>query len=129
MVAIRNLIVIKEIIPNPINYAGIALIIIGVLITIIGSDSVLKAKSDADGVFHIYNINAGRYDVQATFTGYKDVMIPNVVVTNGKEVVVDISSWPTLNFYLKQYLKTKTGNLAAKVKISATVNRKVSAAM
>lgn len=63
----------------------------GVLITIIVSDSVLKAKSDADGIFHIYNINAGRYDVQATFTGYKDVMIPNVVVTNGKEVVVDIS--------------------------------------
>ena len=63
----------------------------GVLVTIVGADPSLKAKTDIDGVFHIYNINAGRYDVQATFAGYKDVMIPNVVVTNGKEVVVDIS--------------------------------------
>jgi hypothetical protein len=63
----------------------------GVIVTIIGTEPLLKAKTDIDGLFHIYNINAGRYDVQATFLGYKDVLIPNVVVTNGKEVVVDIS--------------------------------------
>jgi hypothetical protein len=63
----------------------------GVIVTIIGTEPLLKAKTDTDGVFHIYNINAGRYDVQATFLGYKDVLIPNIDVTNGKEVVVDIS--------------------------------------
>lgn len=35
MVTIRNLIVLKEIIPNQIKYAGIAIIIVGILITII----------------------------------------------------------------------------------------------
>jgi len=65
--------------------------IIGVVVTILGSEPLLKTKTDTDGVFHFYNINAGRYDVQATYLGYKDVLIPNVLVTNGKEVVVDIS--------------------------------------
>ena len=35
MITIKNLIVIKEIIPYPISYAGIALILTGILITII----------------------------------------------------------------------------------------------
>lgn len=50
MVAIRNLIVIKEIIPNPINYAGIALIIIGILITII----VRKGFEKVDTEIHTF---------------------------------------------------------------------------
>lgn len=63
----------------------------GVVLTIIGSNPELKTKTDVEGVFHYINIPVGRYDIQATFFGYKDVMIPNIVVTNGKEVVVDIS--------------------------------------
>ncbi len=50
MVAIRNLIVIKEIIPNPIKYAGIALIIIGILITII----VRKGFEKIDTEIHTF---------------------------------------------------------------------------
>lgn len=46
MVTIRNLIVIKEIIPNPINYIGIALIIIGILITIVVRKRLEKANTE-----------------------------------------------------------------------------------
>lgn len=35
MVAIRNLVVIKEIIPKPLNYIGIALLVLGIIMTII----------------------------------------------------------------------------------------------
>lgn len=50
MVTIRNLIVIKKIIPNPINYAGITLIIIGILITII----VRKGFEKIDTEIHTF---------------------------------------------------------------------------
>lgn len=63
----------------------------GVVLTIIGSNPELKTKTDVEGVFHFINIPVGRYDIQAVVAGYKEVVIPNVVVTNGKEVVVDIS--------------------------------------
>lgn len=35
MIVIRNIVVIKEIIPEPLNYTGVALIILGIIITII----------------------------------------------------------------------------------------------
>jgi len=50
MVAIRNLSVIKEIIPKPFNYAGIALIIFGILITII----VRKGFEKIDTEIHTF---------------------------------------------------------------------------
>ena len=62
-----------------------------VKLKIVGSDPIIQTKTDVDGFFYFTNIAAGRYDIQVTFTGYKDVMIPNIEVTNGKEVVVDIS--------------------------------------
>lgn len=50
MVAIRNLIIIKEIIPDPINYAGIVLIIVGILMTII----VRKGFEKIDTEIHTF---------------------------------------------------------------------------
>lgn len=52
MVTIRNLIVIKAIIPTPINYAGIALIIIGILITL----RVRKGFEKIDTEIHTFKI-------------------------------------------------------------------------
>jgi protein-S-isoprenylcysteine O-methyltransferase Ste14 len=50
MVAIRNLIVVKKIIPNPINYAGITLIIAGIFIAII----VRKGFEKIDTEIHTF---------------------------------------------------------------------------
>lgn len=63
----------------------------GVTIQIVGSEPLKKVTSDLEGHFILTNIKAGRYDIQATYFGYKEVIIPNVVVTAGKEVVVDIT--------------------------------------
>jgi len=46
MIVIRNLIVLKEIIPGPINYAGILLIIVGILITIITKKGFEKIDTE-----------------------------------------------------------------------------------
>lgn len=63
----------------------------GVLITLVGSDPLKKALTDVDGLYKLENIAPGRYDIQFKYVGYKEVTIPNVIVTTGKEVVLDVS--------------------------------------
>jgi hypothetical protein len=49
------------------------------------------SSSDAKGNYTLSNISPDRYDIVATFLGYKTITIPNVVVTSGKEVIIDIA--------------------------------------
>ncbi len=63
----------------------------GVTVTILGIDPPIRTLTDAQGNYKIENIAAGRYDVQINFMGYKQITIPNVVVTSGKEVSLDIA--------------------------------------
>ena len=63
----------------------------GVKISILGTDPLRLVVTDSNGNYRINDVLSGRYDVQAQFPGYKTVTIPNVVVTSGKEVVLDFS--------------------------------------
>lgn len=63
----------------------------GVLITILSSDPIKKTLTDLDGLYKLENVAPGRYDIQFKYTGYKEITIPNVIVTVGKEVVLDVS--------------------------------------
>ncbi len=47
--------------------------------------------ADSLGNYLLSNIPPNRYDIDISYTGYKTVTIPNVVVTSGKEVILDIS--------------------------------------
>ncbi|MEO6306253.1 MAG: carboxypeptidase-like regulatory domain-containing protein, partial [Bacteroidia bacterium] len=62
----------------------------GANIIIIGTDPVKGAVTDMDGKFKINDVNPGRYDLKISYLGYKEIVMPNVVVTSGKEVVLDI---------------------------------------
>ena len=63
--------------------------LIGVSVQI---NSVQKGiKTDTLGKYTISNIPPDRYEVKITFVGYKSLTIPNVVVTSGKEVILDIT--------------------------------------
>ncbi len=63
----------------------------GATITVMATEPIQRAKTNEDGIFQITNIQAGRYDIQVTFPGYKEIIISNVVVTSGKEVSLDVS--------------------------------------
>lgn len=56
----------------------------------------LGASTDEDGNFRIGNIPVGRISLVITYIGYEDKVIPGVLVTSGKETVLDI--------YLKEAL-------------------------
>lgn len=70
----------------------------GVQITILGLPNSISAISDSNGNYRIVDILSGRYDIQAIYSGYSSTTIPNVVVTTGKEVILDF----TLNENIKQ---------------------------
>jgi len=62
----------------------------GANIIILGTDPLKGAVSDMDGRFKITDVKPGRYDLKISYMGYKEIVMPNVVVTSGKEVVMDI---------------------------------------
>jgi len=62
----------------------------GANVVILGSDPPKGSSSGPDGSFKISGVTPGRYDLQATYLGYKSVIIPSIVVTAGKEVVLEI---------------------------------------
>ncbi len=62
----------------------------GANVVILGSDPPKGASSGPDGSFKISGVTPGRYDLQATYLGYKSVIIPSIVVSAGKEVILEI---------------------------------------
>ncbi len=49
------------------------------------------AQTDLDGKYILSNIPPDRYEIIVSYLGYKSVSIPNVLVTSGKEVLLDIT--------------------------------------
>ncbi len=69
----------------------------GVTIVILSVDPLKGATSDMNGKFKITDVAPGRYDLKASFIGYKEILIPNVVVSSGKEVDLDLSMEENIN--------------------------------
>jgi hypothetical protein len=63
----------------------------GVLVQIVETNPVKMARTDVDGKFKITDISPGRYSLKFNYAGYKEVVISNVVVSSGKETMLDIS--------------------------------------
>lgn len=59
--------------------------------TIIVLDSKIASISDAQGKFVLNNVPVGRVKISVTYNGYKEVIVPELLVTAGKEVILDIS--------------------------------------
>ncbi len=62
----------------------------GATIVLPGREPFTGTISDAEGKFKISGLAPGRYDLKVSYTGYKEVNMPNIVVTTGKEVVLEI---------------------------------------
>jgi len=57
---------------------------------IILNDTAKNSYSDVNGNFVIKDLSPERYEVKVSYMGYKNVTIPNVVVSSGKETILDI---------------------------------------
>ncbi len=69
----------------------------GANVIIIGTNPIKGTVTDMDGRFKIEEVGPGRYDLKISYLGYKEIVMPNVVVTSGKEVVLDIGMEENIN--------------------------------
>ncbi len=64
--------------------------LLGVNIIVLNTDPLLGAVTDAQGYYTLRQVPLGRQTLKASFIGYEEQVIPNVVVTSGKEVVLNL---------------------------------------
>lgn len=61
----------------------------GATVTIL--DNSNGAITDKEGNFSLLNVPVGRITLQISFIGYEKIILPNIVVNSGKEVVLNIN--------------------------------------
>lgn len=65
--------------------------VIGANVYLPGSEPVTGTISDGEGYFRLDRIPVGRHTLQVSCVGYNSVMLPNIVVTSSREIVLEIS--------------------------------------
>lgn len=72
--------------------------LVGVNILVItGSDKTLGSSTDVNGNFRIENVPVGRQTLKISYIGYEEQQVSNVVVTAGKEVVLNFNLIESVN--------------------------------
>ena len=65
--------------------------LVGAIIQLSNKVEIKTVISDSMGVYVLGNISPERYEIKVSHTGYKEMIIPNVIVVSGKEVMLDIA--------------------------------------
>lgn len=65
--------------------------LIGVNVIILNTLPLIGATTDANGEFLLKKVPVGRRDLQVTYVGYKNLMINNIEINSGKEVVLNLN--------------------------------------
>lgn len=63
----------------------------GATVIILNTDPLMGATTNLDGDFKILQVPVGSHTLRVTFVGYEDIILPNVLVNSGKEVVLSIA--------------------------------------
>ncbi len=63
----------------------------GAIVQIINDTINKGTATDINGNYVLTDLSPDRYDIKVSFMGYKEVVIPNVIVTSGKETILDIT--------------------------------------
>ncbi|MEM8566469.1 MAG: carboxypeptidase-like regulatory domain-containing protein, partial [Bacteroidota bacterium] len=64
--------------------------IIGASVILVGSNPIIGAVTDLEGRFRLEAVPYGRQTLAVQYIGYKSISLPNVLVTAGKEVVLNV---------------------------------------
>ncbi len=65
-------------------------IIPGASVIVLKSSPLIGTTSDIDGHFRLNQVPIGRVDLKISLIGYNDLILPNVLVGAGKEVVLNV---------------------------------------
>ena len=64
--------------------------LVGATVVVLGTNPVLGTTTDAAGNFKLINVPLGRQTLGVRYLGYQAQVLPNVIVTAGKEVVMSV---------------------------------------
>jgi hypothetical protein len=65
--------------------------LIGATVQIMSAAINKGTTTDSQGNYALFDIPPNRYAIKISYVGYKDVVMPTLVVTSGKEVILDVA--------------------------------------
>ncbi len=65
--------------------------LIGATVTVAGAEPAIGATTDADGRFYLRGVPVGRQVLAVSYIGYEPQTVPNVLITAGREVVLNVA--------------------------------------
>lgn len=63
----------------------------GATVIVQGTEPLVGTTTDADGAFVLPRVPLGRHDVEVRFVGFEPAVLRQVLVTSGKEVVLEVA--------------------------------------
>lgn len=60
-------------------------------VIVLNTDPVKGGVSDEKGYFRIEKLKAGRYSIRVSYVGYEDVILPEILVGSGKQVIITVA--------------------------------------
>lgn len=82
----------------------------GVQVEIVGSEPKKGCVTDLDGKFKLTDVAPGRYDIRISFPGYVEQTRSNIVLTSGKEEVLEIQLEESLTDIGEVVIVSKNNN-------------------
>ncbi|MFK7904688.1 MAG: carboxypeptidase regulatory-like domain-containing protein, partial [Chitinophagales bacterium] len=64
--------------------------LVGATVSILPSEPLKGTTTDENGYFNLEEVVVGRYQLKVEFIGYEDYIIPELLVTKGKQVVKNV---------------------------------------
>ena len=65
--------------------------VIGATVQLVGTESTNGTVTDVDGYFTLEKVPIGRNVLQISYLGYETITLPNVEVSTGKDVILDVT--------------------------------------
>ena len=65
--------------------------LIGATIVLTESDPLVGATTDTQGTFTLTGVPLGRHHLHVSYLGYEPVIVPEIMVTSGKETVIHVT--------------------------------------
>lgn len=94
----------------------------GVSVALVSAELTKGVTTNENGYFKLENVKVGRQTIQISYLGYETITIPNVVVTTGKDAIVNlglIESFESLNTIVITSEKKKDKAINTMTSVSA----------
>jgi hypothetical protein len=99
--------------------------LVGVKILLKNDTNTVGVISDSTGNFRLQDLSPGRYDLTATSVGYRSKEVQNILVTTGKEMVMEIKMTPSISELSTVVVRPNSGTKSPSNLMASVSNRTI----